>query len=529
MGTITDKLNKLAETKSAIKTAIVNKGVSISDTDTFASYADKISSIEGGGSTPTEGIYGVFIYDTNGNLTKPEEWDTANNDLAVGVAVIDENCSFVVGKEASAKMAYDPNYKKLNWDHIINEGYAENIKLDYAGEANSAIVRGLTSGETNAFNWAYSNTITVNGTTLYGYLGAGGEWQTAINNKSSIDSALSIIGGTAMDTDKYHWTSSQYSGDYAYSVNWYGGYLGGYTTKNYAGYYARAFYHLDYPNIHYSIKLNDGTIISGGREECVELEDNSHIFIAKNSSLKINDKTVNITSFAIPLINGLNSNWKPVLPNGKLTINAPNSTDVSNITEGLQYYSGDLTIELIAPKATAISYLFRYMAPNNFIFDTMSNITSIGQMYYECENITYLPKLDTSNVKSISQMLCCNNVIKISEISLKSYNGSNIDCWTFFNMSPIKNLRFFLIKDLGTGSSTTTIDFHYFINYGIEDESIELSAGARQSLVDTFITYSYDRATAGYSTCTVTLPENPKALLTEDEIAQMTAKGYTLA
>src|SRR5574344_2716786 len=96
---IANKLNKLVETKSAIKTAIVNKGVAVSDSDTFASYANKISSISGGGSTPTEGIYGVFIYDTNGNLTKPEEWDTANNDLAVGVAVIDENCSFVVGKE----------------------------------------------------------------------------------------------------------------------------------------------------------------------------------------------------------------------------------------------------------------------------------------------------------------------------------------------------------------------------------------------------------------------------------------------
>ena len=529
MGTITDKLNKLAETKSAIKTAIVNKGVAVSDSDTFASYADKIASISGGG-TPTEGIYGVFIYDTNGNLTKPEEWDTANNDSAVGVAVIDENCSFVIGKEASSeKMAYDPNYQKLNWDHIINEGYIEDIKLDYAGEANSSIVRGLTSGETNAFNWAYGKTITVNGTTLYGYLGAGGEWQTAINNKAAIDSALSKIGGNVISTNSNHWASSQYSSDYAWAVNWEGGHFSGYTTKNYAGYYARAFYHLDYPNIHYSIKLNDGTIISGGREECAELEDNSHIFIAKNSSLKINDKTVNITNFSIPLISGLNSNWKPALPNGKLTINAPNSTDVSNITEGLQYYSGDLTIELIAPKATSISYLFRYMAPNNFIFDTMSNITSLSQMYYECKNIIYLPKLDTSNVKSISQMLCCNNVIKISEISLKSYNKSNIDCWTFFNTSPIRNLRFFLIKDLGTGSSTTTIDFNYFINYGVEDESIELSAGARQSVIDTFITYSYDRATAGYSTCTVTLHANTKALLTQDEIAQMTAKGYTLA
>ena len=106
MGTITDKLNKLAETKSAIKTAIVNKGVAVSDSDTFASYASKIASISGG-STPTEGIYGVFIYDTNGNLTKPEEWDTANNDLAVGVAVIDENCAFVIGKT--------PTFSEIAW------------------------------------------------------------------------------------------------------------------------------------------------------------------------------------------------------------------------------------------------------------------------------------------------------------------------------------------------------------------------------------------------------------------------------
>ena len=65
MGTITDKLNKLAETKSAIKTAIVNKGVAVSDTDTFASYADKISSISGGGSAH-EFDFTVLGYDEEG-------------------------------------------------------------------------------------------------------------------------------------------------------------------------------------------------------------------------------------------------------------------------------------------------------------------------------------------------------------------------------------------------------------------------------------------------------------------------------
>lgn len=51
MANITENLNKLIQTKSDIKDAIISKGVRVSDSDTFASYADKIRSIEGGGGT----------------------------------------------------------------------------------------------------------------------------------------------------------------------------------------------------------------------------------------------------------------------------------------------------------------------------------------------------------------------------------------------------------------------------------------------------------------------------------------------
>lgn len=51
MGTIADKLQKLLSTKEAIKQAIISKGVSVSDTDTFSSYASKIQQIEAGGGT----------------------------------------------------------------------------------------------------------------------------------------------------------------------------------------------------------------------------------------------------------------------------------------------------------------------------------------------------------------------------------------------------------------------------------------------------------------------------------------------
>lgn len=49
--TIYDKLEYLEDTKEQIKQAIVAKGVSVSDSDTFRSYADKIGSIETGGGT----------------------------------------------------------------------------------------------------------------------------------------------------------------------------------------------------------------------------------------------------------------------------------------------------------------------------------------------------------------------------------------------------------------------------------------------------------------------------------------------
>ena len=48
MGSLADKLSHLNETKTAIKNAIVEKGVDVADTDTFRSYAEKISAIESG-------------------------------------------------------------------------------------------------------------------------------------------------------------------------------------------------------------------------------------------------------------------------------------------------------------------------------------------------------------------------------------------------------------------------------------------------------------------------------------------------
>lgn len=76
MGTIAEKLTYLNETKTAIKNAIIAKGVSVTDNDSFRSYADKIESIEGGGGgggtstvSPTGLIKGTYYNIEDFDLT----------------------------------------------------------------------------------------------------------------------------------------------------------------------------------------------------------------------------------------------------------------------------------------------------------------------------------------------------------------------------------------------------------------------------------------------------------------------------
>lgn len=186
---------------------------------------------------------GIYICDTSGSLTAVGSWNTANNSSAIGVAVISDNCSFVIGKAQSyPKKVWSSKLYGTVVSGVANAPEGTTPITDYAGESNSSIVRGLTSGENNTFNWAYSNTITVNGTTLHGYVGAAGELYTAYNNKSAIDSALSKIGGTAM-IKAYSWTSTQCAGYGAWRLDWRDGVIssdnkdGSYSTN-----YARVLY-----------------------------------------------------------------------------------------------------------------------------------------------------------------------------------------------------------------------------------------------------------------------------------------------
>lgn len=186
-----------------------------------------------------------------------------------------------------------------------------------------------------------------------------------------------------------------------------------------------------------------------------------------------------------------------------------------------------------------------------------SNVTDMMSMFYYCSGLTSLDlsSFNTSNVTRMDYML--HNCSKLTSLDLSSFDTSNVTTMNsmfnscsamkyvfglidfasissdyygnLFGYSNNNTLRQITVKNLGFQQNfTKTSGFDKLTNWGVNSDE---APNAKQSLIDSLITYSFDRATAGYSTCTITLSANTKAVLTEDEtaIAQITAKGFSIA
>ena len=107
MGTTADKLNKVLETKAAIKDAIVAKGVTVADTDTFASYPAKIAAISGGGAATDEWQPDPEWPD----IEKIVEEDTSDYPIKIGLLYLaampsySNNCGFYSNTIRHAKFS----------------------------------------------------------------------------------------------------------------------------------------------------------------------------------------------------------------------------------------------------------------------------------------------------------------------------------------------------------------------------------------------------------------------------------------
>lgn len=147
---------------------------------------------------------GVYIQHIDGKLYTTEEWTAKAfaNEVANGVAVVADECRFVVAKEyAQTGGSWASEYNTLIEGVFTTTSKAEAL-TDFNGLANYALI---PKKNNNGAAYKISKYRFPNG--AEGYMPSAGEMGVLHNNINEIKAALSQIGGVSLGS--YLWTSTQ--------------------------------------------------------------------------------------------------------------------------------------------------------------------------------------------------------------------------------------------------------------------------------------------------------------------------------
>lgn len=190
---------------------------------------------------------GVYIQHVNGALYTESEWTTGGyaNSSANGVAILSETePAFVIAKQnASSSELRWGGYGKKVPDIGTTQSSATAV-LDYDGAGNTPKIIEQLDGYTDSKGVIGAPAAEACATYTFpngkkGYLPALGEWKTAYNNKTAVESAMTLIGGAAIQTDYYYWSSTQFARYDSWYLGWSNGTLYGIAKTQ--AYYVRAF------------------------------------------------------------------------------------------------------------------------------------------------------------------------------------------------------------------------------------------------------------------------------------------------
>ena len=282
-------------------------------------------------------------------------------------------------------------------------------------------------------------------------------------------------------------------------------------------------------------------------------------------SIKVRN-TQNVTDFSKSLchINGLDMStvdlnkgenfnyafYYSTLNNAE-NLSLPKATDVTYAF----YYStitGD-TLNLNIPLATSLYYTFAYSKVKNINLLDTGNITNLSYAFYSStlENITgldlsYVTNMDyafygtkLTSVDIYAPMLTTAKYTFRNNTTIKNFKFiapalTSVDSYFLYSISAFDRVEVDLTSYTGTvGYLAKNAPYMLFRNIGLLN-SYNLSFSSwganseenRQSIIDTLVTYSQDRSD---NPCTVTLSTFTKSQISIEEMAQINAKGYTIA
>ena len=240
-----------------------------------------------------------------------------------------------------------------------------------------------------------------------------------------------------------------------------------------------------------------------------------------NSLTKIKSYGNQPTSLSISVPNKF-PNLTYVAPDyyGILTNSNPNTQEQN----GISIVTGADTLEVGPfPKLTGQAPTLQCNATTlGNLFGKNDQLTSWNQKITNCKNLVSIDELYCAGATSMVGVL--NGSLKLHTIK-SMYWGQLKDSSNVFNTNNI--IRHLTIKNIGynivADMSANQYDFSNLTLWGQNNEDCP---NARQSLIDSLLTYSKDLGPEfGMS---ITLSENTYDLLTPTEIQQIEAKGYSL-
>lgn len=200
-------------------------------------------------------------------------------------------------------------------------------------------------------------------------------------------------------------------------------------------------------------------------------------------------------------------------------INAAKCTSFARLFLGCSNLKIAAGIDLSS--ATNVDYIFISCESLKSIttpldFDT---VTSANGAFERCKNLYDLRLRNTGRVKHFSCTFCNSGLNYLYGLDFSSAT----DCYRcFYNCS---RLRILSIVNFGTSESIRLGSA--FLGVEFWGTSVTGPSG-RKSLIDTFLTNSFDRTAAGYKPLVVQLEPRVLSVFSDEELAAITAKGFTL-
>lgn len=224
------------------------------------------------------------------------------------------------------------------------------------------------------------------------------------------------------------------------------------------------------------------------------------------------------------------------------------TSNVTNMSYMFQYCEKLTSVgQLNTSNVTNMSYMFNGCEILTSIpqMDT-SNVTNMQYMLYQCKKLTTIPQMDTSKVTNMQYMMgyCTNltelpdfNCVKVQNFGTSSsyswlYQTRNIQKMGVVDCDSVTNVNYFF----GDSSQIYLTDFGGWRNLGKASSVSNTNSSYFMTRVPN-LTYAsvmnvinllYDRAANGLSTLTLKLHANHMAMLSADDIAIATNKGWSL-